>query len=137
MHAEGLYEKLAGAFADGTPLRQVPSESRRQRSVVDHLQRLLETRKGMLVHMPAFGMPDVADLYRRLPASAGEFQAEVEAMIRSFEPRLEDVRVQLAEFDAMRARLSFRISGTLIGGETIEFETAFFPTGRAVVRSAD
>lgn len=137
MIAEGLLEKLAGAFADGTPLRQVPADSRRRRSVVDHLHRLLETRKGMLVHMPDFGMPDVADLYRRLPASAGEFQAEVETMIRNHEPRLEEVRVQLAEFDAMRARIRFRISGNLAGGGSIEFETAFYPTGRALVRPAD
>ncbi len=133
MH-EGLFEKLMGGYADGTPLRAVPASSRRLRSVVDHIQRLLETRKGSLVHRPDLGMPDIGDLYRRLPGSAQEIQTELEQLLRRHEPRLDNVRVQFQEFDPAHARIRFRISGMLKGMGRLQLESAFFPSGRGEVR---
>lgn len=131
---EGLFEKLVGTYADGTPVRSVPAASRRLRSVVDHVQRLMETRKGSLVHLPELGMPDIGDLYRRLPGSAQEIQSELELLLRRHEPRLENVRVQFQEFDAAHARIRFRISGVLKGLGRLQLESSFFPSGRGEVR---
>ena len=136
MPFEGLLEKITGTFQDGTPVRAVPSGARRQTSVVEHIQRLLESRKGMLVHMPDFGMPDIGDLFRRLPGSATEIQTEMEALIRKYEPRMENVRVHFEEFDAAKARVRFRITGSLKGTGRVQFESSFFPNGRGEVRDA-
>lgn len=135
MQGEGLLEKLTGSFMDGTPVRAVPSTVRRQRSIAEHIQRLLETRKGMLVHMPDFGMPDIGDLFRRLPGSATEIQSEMETLIRTYEPRMENVRVQFVEFEPAHARVRFRISGSLKGAGRVQFESSFFPNGRGLVRA--
>ena len=134
MQFEGLLEKIIGTYQDGTPVRVVPSTARRQMSVVEHIQRLLETRKGMLIHMPDFGMPDIGDLFRRLPGSAGEIQSEMETLIRKYEPRMENVKVFFHEFDAAQARVRFRITGSLKGAGRVQFESSFFPNGRGEVR---
>ena len=136
MASEGLFEMLSGAFLDGTPVEAVPEEARRQRSVADHIQRILETRKGTLVHLPDFGMSDIGDLFRRLPASASEIRSEMETLVRRHEPRMENARVEFEEFDAARARVRFRISGTLVGQGRVQFESSFFPDGRGEVRQA-
>lgn len=136
MPFEGLLEKITGTYQDGTPVRAVPSAARRQTSVVEHIQRLLESRKGMLVHMPDFGMPDIGDLFRRLPGSAAEIQTEMETLIRKYEPRMENVRVHFEEFDAAKARVRFRITGSLKGSGRVQFESSFFPNGRGEVRDA-
>ena len=134
MQSEGLLEKITGTFQNGTPVRAVPSAVRRQQSVVEHIQRLLETRKGMLVHMPDFGMPDIGDLFRRLPGSAVEIQTEMESLIRKYEPRMEHVKVHFQEFDPAKARVRFRITGSLKGAGSVLFESSFFPNGRGEVR---
>jgi type VI secretion system protein len=134
MQGEGLLEMLTGAYLDGTPVEGVPRQARRIRSVADQIQRILETRKGMLVHMPDFGMSDIGDLFRRLPGSASEIRSEMETLIRRFEPRMEHVRVEFEEFDPAFARVKFRISGSLIGIGRVQFQSSFFPNGRGEVR---
>lgn len=101
--------------------------------MVDHIQHLMETRKGSLAHIPDMGMPDIGDLYRRLPGSTAEIQSELETLIRKFEPRLTSVRVQFHEFDAAAARVRFRITGTLQGEGRLQLESSFFPDGRGSV----
>ncbi len=134
MQFEGLLEKITGTFLDGTPIGEIPQGARRQRSVVEHIQRLLETRKGSLVHLPDLGLPDIGDLFRRLPGSANEIQAEMESLIGNYEPRMENVKVQFQEFDAARARVRFRVTGSLRGIGRIQLESSFFPNGRGEVR---
>ena len=103
--------------------------------MADHIRRLLEMRRGMLSHMPEFGMPDMGELFRRLPGSEFEIQEGMEALIRDYEPRMKNVRVEFQELDAARARIRFRISGVLVGAGRIRFESSLFPNGRGEVRS--
>lgn len=106
-------------------------------SVADHIRRLLETRRGMLSHMPEFGMPDMGELFRRLPGSASEIQEGMETLIGNYEPRMKNVRVEFQEFDAARARIRFRITGVLTGVGRIRLESSLFPSGRGEVRSSN
>jgi type VI secretion system protein len=135
MSAEGFFERLCGVYSDGLPLAEVPATSRRRKSIVDHLQFLLNTRQGMLSHLPGYGMPDVGDLYRRLPGSASELQRGLEHAIRGFEPRLEHVRVTCLDFEPGSGHIRFRISSTISGGERLVMETRFFPDGCSAVQA--
>ncbi len=134
---EGFLEKLTGCFADGTPVEELSPPSRLRRSIVDHLQRLLNTRQGMLIHNPSYGMPDVADLFRKLPGSTGELQANLERALRGFEPRLEFVRVSNLDFEPGSGKIRFRISAAVIGGDRLAMEAAFFHDGCGVVKTGN
>jgi type VI secretion system protein len=112
----------------------VPAAQRRSLSVADHIHRLLEARGKMVFHLPDYGMPDIGELFRRLPASASEIQESMESLVRRHEPRLENVRVEFQEFDPERSRVRLRISGTMEGAGRIRFESSLFPDGRGEVR---
>lgn len=131
---ESLFEKLSGHYADGTPVSAVPTQQREIKSIQDHLERLLNTRKGMLIHMPEYGLSDVSGLFRRLPASAEELMVEIQEVITRFEPRLSSIRVSIGEFEPGSSRISFRISAVTTRNGRITIDSSFFPTGRGQVR---
>ncbi len=137
MLVEGFFEKLTGYYRDGTDLSEVPILQRRSKSILDHLRFLLNTRKGMLIHLPEYGMPDVGEMYRRLPEAAVEMRESVEYAIRSFEPRLEHVRVNIVDFDPKIGHVGFRVSAVIVGGARLVMETRFFPDGRGAILAGE
>jgi type VI secretion system protein len=69
-----LFEKLADQYADGTPINVVPPEYRRAKSIADHLWRMFNTRQGSLSHLPDYGLPDITEIYRKLPTSLKDLE---------------------------------------------------------------
>jgi type VI secretion system protein len=137
MLAEGFFEKLTGYYRDGVELSEVPLVRRRSKSILDHLRFLLNTRKGMLIHIPEYGMPDIGEMYRRLPEAAAEMRESVEFAIRRFEPRLEHVRVSIVDFDPGIGHVGFRVSAVIAGGARLVMETRFFPDGRGAILAGE
>ncbi len=110
-HGEGmgLLEKLLGPIpgsSDRSPVRWVGDPVR------DHLVLLLNTRQGSVRHLPDFGMPDMASFYSEYPASISSLRAAVETLIRTYEPRLHNVRVVPdADVQGWEFRVSMVITG--------------------------
>ena len=127
---------LTGVFLDGAPVGGGSPEGRVRRSVAGHLRALLGSRRLAMIHLPEHGMPDFGDVFRRLPGSAQEVRSAVEELIRRCEPRLEGVRVEFDGFDPVLSRMRFRISGSLVGGGRVRFESEFSSSGRGDVREA-
>ncbi|ENS0890665.1 type VI secretion system baseplate subunit TssE, partial [Escherichia coli] len=55
MPRPSLYEILYGNFAGGLELNQVGEEEQVILSVLDNMQRILNTRAGSLKHLPDYG----------------------------------------------------------------------------------
>ena len=130
----GLYDLLLGRFADGTEVAAVGRAERRVQSVVSHLRYLFNTRRGSLLHLPNYGLPDVADAYRDHANAAEPLRAALKALIETYEPRLRRVRVESRETDAHEMRLVFLVSGELPDGEVLRLETTFSVTDPAEVQ---
>jgi type VI secretion system protein len=128
-----LFESLAGRFADGTPLDAVAPEERRLRSVTDHLRRLFNTREGSLSHLQGYGLPDISDVYRRMPDAAEELRRAVVVTVERYEPRLSKVKAIRREEAAGSLRLEFIITAELVGAGHVRFQTTFSPTGSATI----
>lgn len=64
-----LYEMLVGNFTGGLDLHQVSEENQVILSVLDNMQRILNTRAGTLAHLPDYGLPDMAKSCRGFPAA--------------------------------------------------------------------
>jgi type VI secretion system protein len=130
---ESLFEKLSNQYTDGTPLSAVPQEKRLVKSICDHLYRLLNTRQGTLSHMPDYGLPDTAQVYRSLPESLEELKATIARVIEKYEPRLERVKATAQPFNPLEFRMIFEISAYIKNGQRIYLSTSFASSGEAYV----
>lgn len=120
-----ILDVLSGGFADGRPVRSVRDEDRLLWSVVSNLNRLFNTRRGSVQHLPDYGLPDLTTVYRDAPRSGDELRREIKASIKRYEPRLERVRVEQRETDEFDMRMVFIVSAVLKNGEQVRFETTF------------
>ena len=131
---QGLFESLAGQFLDGTPVAAVPQSRRRVVSVMDHLNRMFNTREGSVAHLKGYGLPDVSDIYRRMPDGIEELRQAIRRTVERYEPRLENVRVVQREAEGNDPRLAFILSGELRGGGgLVRFETTFTSIGQSSI----
>jgi type VI secretion system protein len=119
------FDVLRGAFSNGRPVASVPEDRRLLWSVVSNLNRLFNTRRGTIRHLPDYGLPDLLTVYRDAPRSADELRRAIKESIETYEPRLRRVRVRSRETDPYEMRLIFVVSGELKTGEEVRFETTF------------
>ncbi len=132
--SESLFEKLADQYADGTPISAVPQSFRRAKSIADHLWRMYNTRQGSIPQLPDYGLPDITEIYRKLPASLKDLEQTILNLTNKYEPRLERVRIRPMSTTPLEFKLSFELSATVKGGERISFQTNFTSTGETQVQ---
>jgi type VI secretion system protein len=129
-----MFESLTGHFLDATPIESVPQSHRRIASIMDHLNRMFNTREGSVAHLSDYGLPDVSDVYRRMPDGIEELQEAIKKAIEKYEPRLENVRVVQADSEGKGSRLAFILSGELKGGGgLVRFQTMFTSIGQSSI----
>jgi type VI secretion system protein len=128
-----LFESLTGSFADGTALQGLNRESTRVRSIMDHLNRIFNTRVGSLSHLPDYGLPDISDVYRRGENGIAQLQEAIAETITRYEPRLKKVRVIPRSADPREFRLVFIVSAELQQGGLVRFQTTFTSTGASSI----
>jgi type VI secretion system protein len=120
-----LYDVLRGTFIDGRRLASVSRGTWRERSIISNLDRLMNTRRGALSHLPDYGLPDLSDVYRDMPGSIIELQSAIEAAVETYEPRLRRVRVEHQATDRYAMQLVFLLTAESLDGERIRFRTTF------------
>ncbi len=64
------------------------------RSVLNNLQRILNTRQGNVPIQKDFGIPDFCDVVHTFPESILTMQQAIRKTINRYEPRLKNVRVK-------------------------------------------
>jgi type VI secretion system protein len=66
----GLFEAVTGHFANGDPIGIHKQNQQTFLSVRDNIQRILNSRRNSLAHLPDYGLGDLSKIYRHMPASA-------------------------------------------------------------------
>lgn len=127
-------ERIAGRSAL-SPDRPPPPF--RLEAVRESLVLLLNTRQGAVEHLPDYGMP-ILEAYQPLsPESMASLAAELELVLRRYEPRIQDLEIKLTPSDSRDFLLSFSIAGTIVddlhGPLAVEFMTMVTENGRAEV----
>ncbi len=131
---QALFENLTGHFLDGTPIESVPSATRGIMSIMDHLNRLFNTREGSLSHLKDYGLPDISEIYRKMPHGIEELQKAIKRTVEKYEPRLKKVKVTPRETDPKDFRLVFILSAELSeGGGLVRFQTTFTSMGNSSI----
>lgn len=129
-----LYEALTGHFIDGRPLADIHNDDNEMLlSIHNHVSRLLNARRGVLEHMPNYGLPDLNQCYQSLPYSEDDLAGSIKKLIETFEPRLSAVQVTPLPRDLKNSVVRFDISGHVINGGRVRFHTHFTSSCEAQV----
>lgn len=130
---QGLFESLTGHFLDKTRVEDVPPKTRRVVSLMDHLNRMFNTREGSITHLKDYGLPDISEIYRKMPYGVEELQKAIKRSVEKYEPRMHRIKVIHRDSDGDKFKLIFIISGELKGGGVVRFQTTFTSMGNSSI----
>jgi type VI secretion system protein len=125
----GLFETVTGHFANGAPVSIFDAQTQAFLSVQDNIQRILNSRRNGLAHLPDYGLGDLSEIYRHLPSSAHKLKREIEATLLKYEPRLASIAIDIEETEPGML-LSFTMSCLLRQSGLVRFGTHFMPDGQ-------
>lgn len=125
----GLFEKVTGHFADGTSVEAVDPATQMFLSVQDNIQRILNSRRKGLLHVPDYGLDDLTEVYRDLPASTLRLKRVMEHALLTYEPRLKAVDIEVGDAEPGML-LSFTMTCHLHQAGLVRFGTHFLPDGK-------
>jgi len=110
--------------------------SRAISSVLNHLNLLLNTRKGSVLLDLEFGIPDLTNFPSESMETMGQKMAtEIQHFISKYEPRLTRVKIIYETNPRQELSLHFRLEGFLKekGNIPITFETWIDPNGQVKI----
>ncbi len=105
-------------------------------SVQQNLSNLLNSRQGMIGHLPDFGLPDVGDILNDLPHSMHELTRVIYHSVVTYEPRLTQVHISpVSTWQEQSLRLSIR--GKLQAGDMVVVDTCISKNGAVKIMGID
>ncbi|QCT86747.1 type VI secretion system baseplate subunit TssE [Escherichia sp. E4742] len=128
-----LYETLFGNFTGGLDLNQVSEQNQIILSVLDNMQRILNSRAGTLAHLPDYGLPDMTKILQGMPGTAHEMMGTLSTVLLKYEPRLKKITVVLLE-QVVPGELCYAIDAELKDVGLVRYGTEFMPEGRVLLR---
>lgn len=136
MREERLIERIR-SWNKAPDRRGGPDPKRMIDSIVRHLERMLNTRRGSAQIGEDYGIPDVTDLTSGLPDTLRDLERMIRNMIQKYEPRLTAVRIKFIPQDENMLAVSFQIVARLIlEGEKdpVVFESVMDSDGKVTIR---
>jgi type VI secretion system protein len=133
MMTPSLYDILYGNFEGDLELEAVSEANQVILSVLDNMQRILNSRAGALAHLPDYGLPDMARILQGMPGTAHQLLYTLSAVLLKYEPRLKRIDVVLLEQN-MPGELRYAIDAELKDVGLVRFGTEFMPEGRVMIR---
>ncbi|NWD46933.1 type VI secretion system baseplate subunit TssE [Pseudomonas gingeri] len=128
-----LYEMLLQNFSGELDVSRVDEEDQYTLSVLDNLQRILNSRVGSLSHLPDYGLPDMGRVLQGLPTSAHELMVTMADTLLKYEPRLVTIAIEQLP-QALPGHLEYALDMQLRGGGRVTFGTTLEPEGKVLVR---
>jgi type VI secretion system protein len=126
-------------FMDKNPSRRFSEDHRQMlHSVLDHLQRILNTRQGSTLIAEDYGIPDFTNLMSGYPESKRFIEGSIRHTIQKYEPRLQGVRIAFLPQQEDALTLSFQISARLVLDDLkdpVVFESVLDAGGRVQVKT--
>jgi type VI secretion system protein len=127
-----LYETLLQNFNGDLDLFRVEEDDRYILSVLDNLQRILNSRAGALSHLADYGLPDMGQVLEGLPSTAHALMGTMANTLLKYEPRLSAVTIDLLP-QTQPGHLRYTLDVLLQGSRRVMFGTTLSPEGRVLV----
>jgi type VI secretion system protein len=106
-------------------------------SIVRHLERILNTRRGSVGIAHDYGIPDLTDFRSGFPDSVRDLEMTIRDTIEKFEPRLKSVRVKFVPQDVNMLSVTFQIVARLALEDEktpVMFESMMGSDGKVMIR---
>ncbi|OQX20446.1 MAG: type VI secretion protein [Desulfobulbaceae bacterium A2] len=106
-------------------------------SVIAHLTRILNTRRGNVPIAEDYGIPEYMEFLQNYPDSLRDFERAVRQTVLQFEPRLRAVRVTCIPQEAHDGIVRFQISaklGNLPDGPVLLLESQVDQAGKISIK---
>jgi len=136
MREDRLLKRIK-AWQDAPRRREKDDPRKILESVLNHLQRILNTRQGNVPIGPEYGVPDFTDLVQVYPEGVRDFERSIKQTVQKYEPRLTSVRVRFIPPGEDVLSLRFQIKGRLnVDGakDSVSFESTVGSDGRVSVK---
>ncbi|MFN0151302.1 MAG: type VI secretion system baseplate subunit TssE [bacterium] len=136
MRERSLLERLRDRRSDAERSPSVNTALMTE-SVLAHLRDLLNSRQGISITVPDYGIPDLTDLVHSFPEAIALMRREIRASIERYEPRLRNVAITHVPDADDPFHLNFEIRGELVTERDktpVSFRTTLDATGRANIR---
>lgn len=133
---KSLLERLADPQRDA-PRTLRGNTNQLAKSVLRHLQKMLNTRHGNAPVQLDYGLPDLTELVHSFPESIAQMQKAIRNTIEKYEPRLRAVKVSYVPSDDDPLRVKFEITAQLVTTREktpIWFETTLDSSGQVEVK---
>lgn len=89
-----ILEKITLNFLGDIPYESINNKERYILSIMNNIQRILNTRRGSMKNVPDYGLPDLSIIYKHLPSSLDLLQKHIIYTLLKYEPRLRSIRIQ-------------------------------------------
>lgn len=132
-NSASLYELLYGNFSGDLDLNQVSEENQVILSVLDNIQRILNSRAGTLSQLPDYGLPGMTRILQGMPGTAHELIDALARVLLKYEPRLQSLNVTLLQ-QTLPGELRYTIDAELKGIGLVRYGTDFMPEGKVLIR---
>ena len=127
-----LYELLLQNFAGELPLHHASEADQYSLSVLDNLQRILNSRAGALSHLPDYGLPDMGLILQGLPATAHSLMGVMHDTLLKYEPRLQALAIELLP-QVLPGHLEYALALQLKDGQHVRVGTTLAPAGKVTL----
>ena len=136
LRERSLLERLADPGPDSVRTTR-PRDAQTKSSILAHLGKMLNTRRGNAPVAPDYGIPDMADLVHSFPDAIRFMEQAIRATIEKYEPRLSSVRVRYSGSEDDVFHLHFDVTAMLSpssSGKRVSFRTDVDGSGEVSVR---
>lgn len=104
--------------------------------VGESLNYLLNTRQGMVLSAHDYGLPDYSTITHAPMQLLRIMERQIFEMLKVYEPRLKQVRVQGALDAEFPERMFFSIQAQLSQSARVSYQSMLLPDGRMMVKVA-
>ena len=116
MREDRLLERIS-RWEDADERRNLASADILLESIIKHLQRILNTRKGSVPIDPEFGVPDFTNLASNYTSNLNvDIERDIRTLLQRYEPRLKSPRLRVLEDRPDVLSLSFELLGSVMIG---------------------
>ncbi len=106
-------------------------------SILNSLQKMLNVRKGSLVSLADYGMPDFSEFISQFPDAINKLKNAIRDFLYQYEPRIQTIQISHDPDPDKPLELKFNITTRIVINEDVQnmsFETVLTSTGQAIVK---